>query len=123
MVEERLVHPAVVAVRVVRRHRVVFVEVERDDAREVEALLLVQADQLAVQPDGRGAGGQAEDGGPAGGVAGGSSSRSSGRRTSTPPRCGEEERRDAGVRQRVQVRVQGGHEWGVRSGSGVVMMF
>ena len=68
MVEERLLHPAAVAVRVVRRHREVFVEVEGDDAREVEARFLVQADQLAVQADRRRAGRQAEHGGPAGRV-------------------------------------------------------
>src|SRR5262249_27413115 len=32
MVEERFLHPAPVALRIVRLHRVVFVEVERDNA-------------------------------------------------------------------------------------------
>ena len=68
VVEERLPHPAVVGVRVVGRHRVVFVEVEGDDAGEVQAVLAVQPDQLAVQPDGGGAGRQAQDGGPTGGI-------------------------------------------------------
>ena len=68
VVEERLVHPAVVAVRVVRRHRVVFVEVERDDPREIEPGFLVQADQFAVEADRRRAGRQPEHGRPAGRV-------------------------------------------------------
>src|SRR5262249_10411599 len=68
VVEEGLAHPAVVAVRVVRLHRVVFVEVESEDAREVEPGLLVQADQFAVQPHGGRAGGQAQDGRAVGGV-------------------------------------------------------
>src|SRR5262249_41875961 len=42
-------------------HRVVFVEVEGDDAPEVQAGFLVQADQFAVQAHGGRAGGQAQD--------------------------------------------------------------
>ena len=41
-------------------HRVVLVEVERDDVGEAEPLLAVQPDQLAVDADRRGAGGEAE---------------------------------------------------------------
>src|SRR5262249_29286199 len=65
VVEERLEDPPPVTLRVVRRHGEVFVEVDGDDAGEVEAGL-VQADQLPVESDGRGPGRQAEDGGPAG---------------------------------------------------------
>ena len=62
--EKRLVHPAAIAVRVVGRHRVVFVEVEGDDARKIEPRVLVQPNQLTVQPDRRRARGQAEHRGP-----------------------------------------------------------
>ena len=61
VVEEVLAHEAVVALQLVRLHREVFVEVERDDVLEREALLLVQADQLVVDARRRRAGGQAED--------------------------------------------------------------
>ena len=61
VVEKVLEHPAVVALRRVGRHRPVFVEVERDDVRQVEPVLLVQPDQFAVNVDGRMTGGQAED--------------------------------------------------------------
>ena len=57
VVEESLVHPAVVAVQIVRLHGIVFVEVEGDDARQVEPLFAMQADQLAIQADRRAAGG------------------------------------------------------------------
>src|SRR5262249_24387232 len=60
VVKKRLIQPAPVTLRVLRRHRIILVEVEGDDAREIEAHLLVQPDQLAVQSHGRGAGRQAQ---------------------------------------------------------------
>src|SRR5262249_34203651 len=54
VVEERLLHPAPVTLRVVRLHGEVFVEVERHHAREVQVRLPMKADQFTVQPDGRG---------------------------------------------------------------------
>src|SRR5262249_45830339 len=40
VIEERFLHPAPVALRIVRRHGVIFVEIEGNDAREVEARFL-----------------------------------------------------------------------------------
>ena len=60
VVEKRLIHPKSVALRILRRHRVVFVEVEGDDPRKIEAGL-VQADQFTIQPHGSRAGRQAKD--------------------------------------------------------------
>ncbi len=51
--EQILPHVAPVAVRAVCAHRVVFVEVEGDHPREVEAAGLVAANQLAVHADRR----------------------------------------------------------------------
>ena len=70
LAEERLVHPAEVRVGVLAGQGVVFVEVERDDAREVEILLLVEANQFAVKADGGAARGESQHGGLARGVAG-----------------------------------------------------
>ena len=61
VVEKGLLHPAAIALRVVRAHRIIFIEVERDDTREVEAGFVVQADQFAVEPDRGRAGRQAKD--------------------------------------------------------------
>ena len=44
------------------RHRVVLVEIERDDAREVDVTGLMASDQLLVNADRGAPGGQAEDG-------------------------------------------------------------
>jgi hypothetical protein len=60
--EQVLPHVAPVAVGAVRRHRIVLVEVEGDDAREVHGTRLMAADQLAVDADRRAAGGEPEDG-------------------------------------------------------------
>ncbi len=62
VVEEGLEHPAVVALQPVGPQPVVFVQVEGNDAGEVEFLLAVQADQFAVDAHGGRAGGQAENG-------------------------------------------------------------
>ena len=98
VVEEGLLHPAPVALRVVRLHGIIFIEIEGDDAREVEAGLAVEADQLAVEADWRGAGGQAEDGGPAGRVV--LADQALDHQRHVPRRmaaCGKDDRRDLGV--------------------------
>jgi hypothetical protein len=51
----------VVALKLVLSDGVILVEVESDDVGEVESLLAVQADEFAVNADGGGAGGEAED--------------------------------------------------------------
>ena len=51
VLEEGLVHPQIVAVGVLLAHGVILVEVKGDDARKVEARVLVQANQLAVEAD------------------------------------------------------------------------
>ncbi len=66
VVEELLAHEAGVAFGVVGGEAVVFVEVEGDDVLEAEFFLAVEADEFAVEGDGGGAGGEAEDGGAAG---------------------------------------------------------
>jgi len=48
VIEKRLLHPAPVALRIVRLHGIVFVEIEGDDAREVESGIAVQADQFPI---------------------------------------------------------------------------
>ncbi len=60
VLEEVLPHEAVIAVQAVAGHRVVLVEIEGDDPGEVEALFAMQANQLAVDPDRCGAGGQSQ---------------------------------------------------------------
>ena len=52
VVEQVLAHEAHVALQLVRLHREVFVEVERDDVLEREPLFLVQPDQLVVHAHG-----------------------------------------------------------------------
>ena len=58
--EEVLPHVAMVAVGAVGRHRVVLVEIERDDAREIDVPRLVPADQLLIHAQGRAARGKPE---------------------------------------------------------------
>ncbi len=65
VVEKNLLHPEAITVRIVRRHRKIFVQVECDDAGEIQAGFLVQADELAIQSDRRRAGGQTQHRGPA----------------------------------------------------------
>ena len=60
VVEQVLLHEVAVALRMRRPQAHVFVEVERRDLREIEPLLPVQADQLAVQGQRRAAGRQAQ---------------------------------------------------------------
>ncbi len=60
--DEVLLHEPAVGVQAGRVHRPVLVEVEGDDVAEGEPLLAVHPHQLAVHPDRRGTGGQAEDG-------------------------------------------------------------
>src|SRR5690606_12399386 len=62
VVEELVVHEAPVTLGVGAGEAVVFVEVEGDDVLERQAFLAVQADELAVEAHGGGAGGEAEDG-------------------------------------------------------------
>jgi hypothetical protein len=69
VLEQVLPHVPVVAVDAVRRHRVVLVQVERHHAGEVETLLAVHPDQLAVDTDRRAARREAEHRLPALGVA------------------------------------------------------
>src|SRR5207247_10729923 len=52
MREEVLPHVAVVAVGTVGRHRVVLVEVERDDARKIDVAGLMAPDQFFVDAEG-----------------------------------------------------------------------
>ena len=59
--EEVLPHVAPVAVRAVRGHRIVLVEVERHDGCEVHLARLMPADQLTIDPEGRAAGGESQD--------------------------------------------------------------
>jgi hypothetical protein len=51
VVEEILPHEPVIAMDAVRFHRVVLVEVEGHDVGEVEAILAMHLDQLAIDPD------------------------------------------------------------------------
>ena len=51
-------------------HRVVLVQVERDDLGEAQPFLAMHPDQLAVDPDRRGAGGEPEHGPAAGSTPG-----------------------------------------------------
>ena len=55
-----LAHEADVALQLVRLHRIVFVEIERDDIRQRQAFLAVQPHQLVVDADRRAARRQAE---------------------------------------------------------------
>ena len=64
--EQILPHEAVVGMDASRIHRVVLVQVERDHVPEAEPLLPVHPDQLAVDADGGGPGGEAQHGAPAG---------------------------------------------------------
>src|SRR5712671_1083836 len=54
--EEVLPHVAVVAVGTVGRHRVILVEIERDDVRKVDVAGLMTADQLFIDAEWRAAG-------------------------------------------------------------------
>ena len=64
--EEVLPHVAVIAVGTVGRHRVVLVEIERDDAREIDVPRLVAADQLFIDAQRSTARGEAEHRAPLG---------------------------------------------------------
>ena len=55
MPEEILLHEEPVGLRMVRAEALVFVEVERDDRAEAQAFFAMQADQLRVEGQGRGA--------------------------------------------------------------------
>src|SRR5207244_622760 len=61
VVKEVLPHEPVVAVDALRLHRVILVEIERHDVGEIEALLAVHLDQLAVDADRGATGGEAEN--------------------------------------------------------------
>ncbi len=53
VLEKILPHVPVIAVGAVGRHRVVLVEIERDDVRKIDVAGLVAADQLFIDPEGR----------------------------------------------------------------------
>lgn len=61
MREEVLPHVAVIAVRALGRHRVVLVEIEREDPRKIDIARLVAANQLFVDAEGGAAGREPED--------------------------------------------------------------
>ena len=63
MVEQLVRHEPRVALGVVGREAVVFVEIEGDDVLEAESFFLVKADQLTIERHGRGACGHPEHGG------------------------------------------------------------
>ncbi len=67
--EQVLPHEPVVAVQAPRRHRVVLIEVEGRDVGPVEALVAMEPDQLAVDPDRGRAGRESQHRRPAGRVA------------------------------------------------------
>ena len=58
--QEVIVHPAVVALQLIRLYPVVFVEVEGHNAGEVEPLFAVQPNQLTINAQRRRAGRQAK---------------------------------------------------------------
>ena len=60
MIEQVLLHVPPEAVGARRRHRVILVEVERDDAGVVDLAGAVAADQLLIDPEGGAAGGEPE---------------------------------------------------------------
>ncbi len=62
VVEEMLVHPAVVALQGLRVEAVVFVEVKGNDVGEVETFVAMHANQIAIHADGCRAGRQSEHG-------------------------------------------------------------
>jgi hypothetical protein len=62
VIYEVIQHKPMIALEITRLHRDVLVEVEGDDAGEVEPLLPVQAGQLPVHADRGGAGGEPEHG-------------------------------------------------------------
>ena len=70
VLEQVLPHEPVVAVEALRGHRVVLVQVEGDHLGEIEALVAMEADQLAVDPHRSRSGGQTQDGRAALGAAG-----------------------------------------------------
>ena len=59
-VEQVLPHEADVALQLVGLHRIVFVEVERDDVAKRESLFAVHPHQFVVDADRRAAGGQTQ---------------------------------------------------------------
>ena len=61
LVEKGLAHPAVIAVRIVRRQTEVLIEVEGNHPREIETVLPVHSDQLAVHSNWSRAGGESQD--------------------------------------------------------------
>jgi hypothetical protein len=65
VLKEVLLHKAVIGVEVLPRHRVVLVQVEGGHAPEGEPFLAVHPDQLAIDADRGGSGGQAEHRAPA----------------------------------------------------------
>ena len=65
VLKEFLFHEAVVGVEILPLHREVLVQVEGGHTLEGEPFLTVHTDQLAIDPDRRGAGGQTQHRGPA----------------------------------------------------------
>ncbi len=62
LVEKVLVHPAVVALQTLGAEPKIFVEVERDDPRQIEPFFAVHADDFAIDAHRRAAGRQAQHG-------------------------------------------------------------
>jgi hypothetical protein len=62
VVEERLVHPAEVRMRIFPGHGVVFIEIERHNPRKIETFVLVKPDEFAIEPNGSAAGCQTKNG-------------------------------------------------------------
>jgi hypothetical protein len=60
VVKEVAAHERAVALGMLGRERVVFVEVKRGDVGEAQAFLAVEADEFGVDAHGRGTGGEAE---------------------------------------------------------------
>ena len=62
MLEKRLVHELVIALRMIRWQPYVLVEIERGHPAEIEFFLAVHANEFAVQHQRRTAGGEAQHG-------------------------------------------------------------
>ncbi len=62
VVEQILPHEAVIRMNAVRGHRIVLVQIERDDVPEAETLFAVHADELPIHADRRRSGSKSENG-------------------------------------------------------------
>ena len=62
VLEQMLLHPVVITLRLVVGQPEILIDVESDDVREVDSFFFVQADQLTIDTDGRRTDGQSQDG-------------------------------------------------------------